>query len=174
MWKKITIILFYLIACFLIYEKESIISTNTISSTLKEKLTIPKFQEKPIGKLIINKINLIEDIYSIDSKHNNIEEHVTILPPSKEPEQKNTTIFIAAHSGTGRIAYFKNLNNLSINDQIILIYKNISYKYIVKNIWEEKKTGTITIPKENTNQLILTTCSPTKDGYQLIINCLIT
>lgn len=172
MWKKIIILLFYLIVCIIIYNKYNTISSQSIMTNLKDKISIPIKQEQPIGKLIINKINLKEDLYPISSKENNIEKHVTILSPSKEPSEKNTTIFIAAHSGTGQIAYFKDLNKLSINDQVTLIYNDITYTYKVKNIWEDKKIGTITVPKENTNQLILTTCSPTKENYQLIINCL--
>ncbi len=40
--------------------------------------------EKPIGKLIINNININNPIYNINSKHNNIEENVTILKSSKD------------------------------------------------------------------------------------------
>ena len=80
-------------------------------------------------------------------------------------------IIIAAHSGTGHLAYFQNLNKLNINDKISLTYNNKEYNYTIKDIWNEKKTGTIKIPKENTNQLVLTTCSPNKKNYQLIINC---
>ena len=41
---------------------------------------------------------------------------------------------------------------------------------VFKDIWEIEKTGSINIEKENNTQLILTTCSPTKENYQLIIN----
>lgn len=176
MWKKIiliiNIIIFYSIGCILIHQKYNPEITHNIITEFKEKISTPPTKEIPIGKLIIKKININENLYSIDSPQNNIEQHVTILSPSKEPTTKNSTIFIAAHSGAGKIAYFKNLDKLTQNDQITLIYKNITYTYIVKNIWEDKKTGSITVPKENTNQLILTTCSPTKENYQLIINCI--
>ena len=176
MWKKtiliINIIIFYSIGCILIYQKYNHEITHNIITEFKEKISTPPTKEIPIGKLIIKKININENLYSIDSPKNNIEQHVTILSPSKEPAIKNSTIFIAAHSGTGKIAYFKNLDKLTKNDQITLIYKNITYTYIVKNIWEDKKIGSITVPKENTNQLILTTCSPAKENYQLIINCI--
>ncbi len=125
-----------------------------------------------IGKLIIKKLNINESLYKITSKENNVEKHITILKESILPDQDNSIIFLAAHSGTGKIAYFKDLNNLKINDEIIFYYKNITYKYYVKDIWEEKKNGFINVNKENTNQLILTTCSPTKNNYQLVINCI--
>lgn len=170
MWKKIVLIIIYLIICILIYCKYTPITSTNVITNLKDKISTPAIKEVPIGHLLINKINLNEDLYKISSPNNNIEKHVTILSPSKSPEEENTTMFIAAHSGTGKLAYFKDLDNLTENDQINLIYKNKTYTYIIKNIWETKKTGTISVPKTTTNQLILTTCSPKKDGYQLIID----
>ena len=119
-----------------------------------------------IGKLIINKISLKEELYPINNSKNNIEEHVTII------EEIDNTLVLAAHSGIGNIAYFERLDELNINDEIILYYKNKKYKYVVKEIWEEKKNGYIHINKENKRQLVLTTCSPKKEKYQLIVNCI--
>ena len=81
-------------------------------------------------------------------------------------------MIIAAHSGIGPIAYFQELNKLELNDEITLIIENKTYTYKVKDIWEEKKNGYINFNKENKKQLILTTCSPNKEGYQLVINCI--
>lgn len=86
------------------------------------------------------------------------------------PDQKNSIVFLAAHSGTGKIAYFEELSQLTIGDTINLEYKNQKYEYKVNKIWEENKNGYIHINKENSNQLILTTCSPTKTNKQLVIN----
>ena len=120
------------------------------------------------GLLIINKINLKEELFPIDSRENTIERHVAILKDSNYP----SLMIIAAHSGIGPIAYFQELDKLELNDEIILIIENKKNIYIVKDIWEEKKNGYININKENKNQLILTTCSPNKEGYQLVINCI--
>lgn len=178
MWKKtiqiITLLLLYLLACYTINLYLTNDSTkSTITTSLTTKQITPKKKEAPIGYLQIDKINLHENLYEINSKKNNIEKHVTILKESSPPSIKNSTIFIAAHSGTGKLAYFKNLDKLSLNDIIILKYENIIYKYKVIEILEHKKNGSINVPKENNNQLILTTCSPKKGGYQLIINCLL-
>ncbi len=181
MWKKIIItlifLLIYSLVCIVIYSKyKNTTIPQKIITVLSEKISTPHIslkepEEHPIGSIIIKKINLAEELYEINSPKNNIEEHVTILKYSEEPNTENSTFFLAAHSGTGKIAYFEELDQLSINDLVILEYKNKTYTYKVKNIWTEQKTGTITIPNENTNQLILTTCHPTKDNYQLIINC---
>lgn len=179
MYKKIIpliiLILLYLLICYKIdsyFTKAN--SKTTMTTSLTTKQITPRKKESPIGYLQIDKINLYEELYEINSKKNNIEEHVTILKESSPPSVKNTTIFIAAHSGTGKLAYFKNLDKLSLNDIIIVKYENTIYKYKVTEMLEHKKNGTITVPKENNNQLILTTCSPKKEGYQLVINCLLT
>lgn len=128
--------------------------------------------EQPIGTLIIKRLNLKENLYKIGSSKNNIEEHVTILKESIAPNQANSTFFLAAHSGNGKAAYFEELDELKQNDKIELIYKNTKYTYYVKDIFEEKKDGYININKEVSKQLVLTTCSPNRDGYQLIVNCI--
>ena len=119
------------------------------------------------GTLIINKINLKEELFPIGSDENTIERHVSILKESNED-----LMIIAAHSGIGPIAYFQELDKLKLNDEIILIIENKKTIYKVKEIWEEKKNGYINFNKEKTKQLILTTCSPNKEGYQLVINCI--
>lgn len=124
-----------------------------------------------VGRLIIKKLNIDNNLYQIGSKENNVDKNITILENSTSPEQEDSLLFIAAHSGTGNKAYFKNLDKLELGDEIILIYNNKTYTYEVKNYWEEKKDGDINFFKEDKRQLILTTCSPTKDDMQLVINC---
>ncbi|MBR5369757.1 MAG: sortase [Bacilli bacterium] len=119
------------------------------------------------GQLIIKKINLKEELFPINSSENTIEKHVSILK-----ESNKDLMIIAAHSGIGPIAYFQELDKLELNDEVILIIENKKETYIVKDIWEEKKNGYINFNKETKKQLILTTCSPNKEGYQLVINCI--
>lgn len=163
MLKKI-IILIIIIEILLI---PLIITSNHKQIIIKKTYTLNiEKKELPIAKIIIDKININEEIYHIDSDKNNIEQHVTILKGSNYPD----ILILAAHSGTGKIAYFERLDELNINDEILIHYKNDKNKYIVKKIWEEKKNGKIHIDNDK-NQLILTTCSPKHKGYQLIISC---
>ena len=101
------------------------ISTFSILKITKDEKIIKK---NNFGELIINKINLDEELFSINSSENTIEKHVTILKESIYPDDDNSIMIIAAHSGIGRIAYFNELDKLEINDEIVLIYKikNIS------------------------------------------------
>ena len=175
MIKKITIALIIIYGIFVgttipkISEKNKIIDPLTvlINPNLKEEE-----KENPIGKIIIPKIQLEEDFYSKDSIENTIEKHVTILKESTFREEDNSLMILAAHSGTAGVAFFKRLDELEIHDLIYLTYNGINYTYEVNDIWEEKKNGYIHINREETDQLILTTCSPKNDGFQLVINCI--
>ena len=141
---------------------------STPLSIIKISENTKQIETEYYGKLIIDKINLEEELFPIGSSENTIERHVSILKDSNYPN----LMIIAAHSGIGPIAYFQELDKLEIDDEIILIIENNKSIYKVKNIWEEKKNGYININKEKNNQLILTTCSPNKEGYQLVINCI--
>lgn len=153
------------------------INTNTINNTIiqhpKNKdlpLTDESIMDNPIGKIIIEKININNNLYHPSSNKNNIEKNVTILKGSNLLNQN--IIFLAAHSGYGKIAYFKNLNNLKINDEVKLILNKKESKYYVTKIWETEKNGNIKISYNNSKEiLILTTCSPTNSDKQLIIQC---
>lgn len=154
----------YIISILIVLLNVNVKPKNNISSNNNNIKKTELF-----GTLIIKKINLKEDIYNIGNKNNTIEKHVTLLEQSIIPE----LIIIAAHSGTGKIAYFERLDELKINDEITLINNKKKKTYIVKEIWEEKKNGYININKEKKNQLVLTTCSPKNNKYQLIVNCII-
>lgn len=173
---SILIIITYSIFCNYIYSNQNIKTTKIITSNKEKISTGNKLKIKHndvIGKLIIRKLNINNDLFKINSTNNNVNKNITILQKSIEPTNENSIMFIAAHSGTGKLAFFKNLNKLEENDEIILIYKNIKYIYIVKNIFEEEKNGYINITKELKKQLILTTCSQTNNDKQLIVNSII-
>lgn len=152
-------------------KKEKKKSTFNITNIYRDNLK-NNYPQEQIGNLVIKNIKLNEPLFEINSPENTIEKHVTILKESIFPDQENSIIFLAAHSGIGKIAYFEELDNLKPNDEVILTLNNKTYTYTVKNTWEEKKNGYINVNKELKNQLILTTCSPTKENFQLIVNCI--
>lgn len=165
-----TILLVYSLICHNIYIKNEKITKKIISPTS----TPQKLEDKEqIGYIKIEKLNLFQPLYKKESKHNNIEENITILEESIMPNEENSILFLAAHSGTGEIAYFQNLDKLKPKDIIKLKYKKNIYYYQVKNIWEEKKTGYIHVNKNEKKQLILTTCNPRNSSTQLSINCIL-
>lgn len=161
------ILLFYL----------SIIKISDSPKNIYENIRIiynhkEKQEEDVIGSLKIESLNINEKLYKIESPENNVDKHVTILKESIFPDKENSIIFIAAHSGTGDIAYFKNLDKINKNDLVTLNINDEIYNYIVKDIWEDPKNGYININKDKENQLILTTCSPNNSKKQLIVNCI--
>ena len=162
-----TILTIYCIICHEIYTKNIIINKEDIITSKKTTYIVENDQ---IGYLKIDKINLFQPLLKKESVHNNIEENVTILKDSIMPTEKNSIVFLAAHSGSGSIAFFKDLNKLEVGDIIELKYKNQIYHYQINNIWEERKNGYIHVNKTKLKQLILTTCSPEKENKQLIIN----
>ena len=80
----------------------------------------------------------------------------------------NNTYILAAHSGSGRLAYFNDLRYLDVDDDIYLMFHNEEKHYKVTNVRKVIKNGKISIKNEE-NQIILTTCDQIKKGYQLII-----
>ena len=122
--------------------------------------------------LIIEKINFKQPFYNINNENNTIEKNIEILQESIMPDKDNSIVFIAAHSGEGKIAYFNHLIDLDINDELILYYKNNYYKYNIIEKYEEKKYGYIDVDKTIEDQLVLTTCHPYKKNKQLVINAI--
>ena len=171
-------ILFFLSIMTIILFYFSIIKISDAQSTLNLvknfKIIYNKKEENDniIGYIKIDKLNINEKLYKINSSENNVDKHVTILKESVLPDKENSIIFIAAHSGTGDIAYFKDLDKLKIRDNIILNINKKNYTYTVKEMWEDPKNGYININKEKEKQLILTTCSPNNSKKQLIVNCI--
>lgn len=171
--KIITILLIFCICCYIIYNNEKLDTYKVDKDLIINYIEKQQAEsDNNIGTLKIDKINLNNKIYDINSDKNNVDLNVTILKGSIEPTEENSVMFIAAHSGYGDKAYFRNLDKLNINDEIQLEYKNIKYKYIVIDKWEEKKDGDIEVNKTKEKQLVLTTCSTKDKNKQLVINCI--
>ena len=122
-----------------------------------------------IGILEIPTINLRKGFYNINNKNNNVNKNIQVLAKSSMPDQENSLLAIAGHSGNGRKSFFKNLDKLNINDEIIIYYNNNEYFYKINNIYEEEKDGTIEIKKDDYSKLVLTTCSQKDKTKQIII-----
>lgn len=168
MLKKLLIFLFCLLLSIpsstSLPHQQEIIPADEFSSDV--------INETPIGTLWIPRISLKQSFYDKNSSENTIEKHVSVLKESSSPSQENSLLLLAAHSGTGNIAYFEELDQIEIGDSIEIVYEGKTYSYLVSSIWEEEKNGYIHIPNEEGRKLVLTTCSPKKKNYQLILYCL--
>ena len=111
---------------------------------------------KYYGYLVIPKVNMKLGFYNVDNEKNNVGENVTLIDTGI-----NNTYLLAAHSGSGPLAYFNDLRYLSVGDKITLIIDGNIMNYEVVNIRNEIKNGKINIKNEK-NQVILTTCNQVK------------
>lgn len=156
MFKKIIvlcILLIFLNGCSSNKVKDISVSLNTKESDFYTYL----------GYLVIPKINMKLGFYDYESKLNDVNKNIELINTGI-----SNTYLIAAHSGTGTLAYFNDLRYLEINDEIYLKFKNKTNKYKIKNISRKIKDGKIKISKEE-NQIILVTCDQIVKGYNLII-----
>ena len=168
--KKIIIIISiiaFLVPTQLSYQKNVNFSKNIFFS--KNTYRIKKnnnSKERILLKINIPKINLLKNIYEVNSYLNHVDKNVTILPESKLGQKG---IILAAHSGNNSNAYFNNISLLNKNDLIYITMKNNTYVYEVKNIYYINKTGSMEISEELSNTLILITCSVKYKNKQLIV-----
>ena len=126
-------------------------------------------KEEYLAILEIPKIDFIGGFYSVNSNKNNVNENITLLKESTMPDTDGSIIYLAAHSGTGHLAYFNNIDKLNIDDIIKIKYHSKLYSYSINDIYEMPKNGSITINRNiHEKYLVLTTCSKHK-GEQLVI-----
>ena len=86
-------------------------------------------EEKYIASIKIPKINLEKGLVSKDNKNNNVKKNIQILKDSDSPEKENGNVILAAHSGTSKVAFFRDLYKLTIEDEVIITYNKKIYKY---------------------------------------------
>lgn len=151
---------------FFVEEKEPVVSEDDNST-----INVSESQTDPfIAVLEIPTIHLKKGLYDINSKNNTVSKGIQIIKESDMPDVVNGNFILASHSGTGRIAYFNNLNQLRIDDQVYVYYDHVKYTYQIIRINNVVKDGTIEIERLKTNNMItLTTCSQSDKGKQLIL-----
>ena len=122
-----------------------------------------------IAVLEIPKIQLKKGLVMATKNFKSINYAISIDRQSQMPDHIGNFI-LYAHSGNSRIAYFKNLKDLDINDNIKIYYNNVWYNYNVIRKYEIDKNGKLTIYNDGINKYItLTTCSQENKGRQIVI-----
>ena len=166
--EKIAIVEFY-------EEQEEI--NNNISSETTEKTEIAKEEVKSttpldyIAVLKIPSIGLEKGLVSKDSYYNNVNKNIKILDESDMPDEENGNVILAAHSGNGKNAFFKNLNKLKIDNIVSIFYNGNEYRYRMVNTYDVEKTGTVQILRNaQKNTLTLITCRH-NTNKQIVIIC---
>lgn len=124
-----------------------------------------------IAVLKIPSIGLEKGLVAKDSYYNNVNRNIKILDESDMPDQENGNVILAAHSGNGRTAFFKNLDKLQIDDTVSIFYNGYEYKYRMINTYDVEKTGSIEITRNaQKSTLTLITCRH-NTNKQIVIIC---
>ncbi len=153
-------------------EQVEVYENKEIESDVKETVVTKPVEEKELMTIEIPKISVKNKIYNKKSKLNNIDSNVIIMDESDYPDKDNGTVIIGAHSGIGKIAYFKNLNKLEIGDFIYLTYKGTKYTYNVVEYHLDNKDGSIVVNYNNSKKtLYLYTCNPKDKNNYLVVVC---
>lgn len=155
------------------YEEESMTPVIEEEKITKEEneVDIPVNNIKYIGVLKIDKINLEKGLVDKTSSYNNVNQNIQILKESDMPNVEKGNLILAAHSGNGRVAYFRDLYKLQNGDEVNVYYEGINYVYEVVNIYDIDKTGEAHIIRNSSKTtLTLITCKYNEEK-QIIIIC---
>ena len=116
----------------------------------------------------IPKIHLKKGLYAINHPYNDVDYNIMILKESNMPDQLQGNFMVAAHSGTGRNAYFNQLHELELGDFASIYYHGVQYIYQVTKIYHVEKTGFVSIHR-NMNETTLTMITCDQTNQQMVI-----
>ena len=160
------------------FEKQQEEVEDILNEEIKEAKEESKESSEPlyeyIGVLEIPSINFKRGFLDINDKNNTVSKNIQVLNGSEYPDVVNGNFMIAGHSGSGRIAFFKNLYKLSKGEESYIYYKNKKYIYKMIESYEVQKTGIVPIKNyENKTILTLITCSQDESKQIVFINELV-
>lgn len=145
---------------------------DSIIDDILEEETVEKIKEETnyyeyLGYLEIPKINLKKGFVDKTSSDNNVDKNIFIVNVSDYPDVEKGNFIIAAHSGTGYKAFFRNLYQLNKGDDAFVTYNGVRYHYQITKIYKQEKTGKIAIYRDyNKTTMTLVTCSKNDDLHQ--------
>ena len=119
--------------------------------------------------LEIEKIGLKKELYPIDSKENQVNQNILLHEESVLPSDADTShIILAAHSGSGWNAYFRDLYQLEVHDVISLYYQGKRWIYEIQEIEVQDKTGVLYLKEDYPHMISLITCTKNDSSSQTI------
>lgn len=161
------IFLVYVLFLFLLTSFQVVESKDKkITNIIKEEI-VNQEENEYLGILEIPKINLKQGFYEYLSKNNNVNKNIEVIETSLMPDNENSNLILASHSGNSNISYFKNLYKLKINDYAYIYYKGRQYVYRLSYKYDEVKDGLLSIrTKKNQVNLTLITCDKLDNHLQ--------
>ena len=118
--------------------------------------------------LQIDKIGLKRELFTINSKNNDVNRNILVHEMSVFPGDEVSHVILAAHSGVGRNAYFKDLYKLEKNDEIKLYYDGYLWYYEIIKIEYQDKTGVLYLLEKDEDMITLITCTKGDNETQTI------
>ena len=118
--------------------------------------------------LEIEEIGLKRELFAIDSKENDVDQNILVHDMSVFPSNGVSNVILAAHSGVGRNAYFKDLYKLEKFDEIKLYYDGYLWRYEIIKIEYQDKTGILYLLEKDTDMITLITCTKDDSTRQTI------
>ena len=155
-------------------EQENIDVESEEETPTEEKETPTETKIDYVAVLKIPKINFEKGLCDKGTWCNNVNRNVQILDEASYPNIENGNFILAGHSGSGRTAYFRNVDKLKIDDEIDVINKVYEYKYKIVNIYDIYKTGNANIIRnKGKTTLNLITCRHNTNKQIIVISELI-
>lgn len=147
---------------------EEKISNGNVIDESKEELD-NKTSINYTAILEIPSINLKRGVVDSTKNFDSINYAISVDDRSEYPD-KTGNFILYAHSGNSPIAFFNNLTNVELNDDVYVYYNGIKYHYIIKDKYDIEKTGKANVISSNEERYItLITCNPKRVGYQVVI-----
>lgn len=146
----------------------SVNKDNLKTSNNYEDLSKNTLDNEILGKVDIPKIGISNNLYKLDSSLNTVEKNIEVLKNSDMPDVKGGNFILASHNGLSPIAYFHNLNELVVGDDVYVSYNGANYRYYVDHIYDVMKTGKVEIKRDKSKSTItMITCKG--DDKQLVV-----
>ena len=124
--------------------------------------------EEYFAILEITKINLKKQLYPISSTNNQVDKNIFVHNMSVFPDEEESHLILAAHSGWGRNAYFAQLYKLDIGDEVNLYYNGYLWVYAIVEIEYQEKTGILYLKEDYKQMITLITCTKDDQTKQTI------
>lgn len=159
--RKIILILFIILGLLVLIDN-NILCNNYI---------VNNYNDDKMGATIISidKINLKEKVYE-DTIYSKTIKGIVLFKEFGRPDIINSNTIIGAHSGNGRYSFFTDLDKMDIEDIVYLSYKEVKYKYVVKEkMLVYEKDNKILKKFNEISTLTLFTCNEKNDEYRLVI-----
>ena len=152
------------------YDEKEIIDIESINNKSEGEPTTDE-ELNYIGIIKIPKINLERGLVSPYSYQNNVDKNIAFVEPYTLPDKQYGNVILASHSGNSSVSFFRKLDKLSINDEIIIDFNRVSYFYKVVNKYDVEKTGKALINRNRyKNSLTLITCRDETNKQIIVIS----